>query len=245
MSDHSEREEYEGPEDWRRHKPYGGGVSRKRIKFVKSGSTQEQNDTRGTQSTTIDVASFYLGLVLKGGSKIVPETPTTTTGVCTDTKAIATCTGSSCTKPESDYPVCNICTLPIINPLTHQNSLAHQSSLPHSEPPHHLDRSSQGLKYLVSRGWDPDKKVGLGKEGAEGDRVPIAVKLRPKLDTVGLGVKVQNKSKMKGVSTGPSGGARGYKEGKGIRKLDAKSARKVADEEREKKRKLAEYFNKG
>ncbi|KAF8421278.1 hypothetical protein EV426DRAFT_222192 [Tirmania nivea] len=253
MGDHEE--EYVGSEDWRRHKPYGAGISRKRINFIKAGSAPATPATTSTTST--DVSSFYLNLVLKG-PKTTPGTPNSATDA-TPT-AMATRAGdegrvgltASTGREEEDeevavalaedthlHPICDTCSLPIHDPETHQHTLAHQSSLPHSELPHHLDRSSQGLKYLISRGWDPDRKVGLGKEGAEGDRVPMAVKLKPKHDTVGLGVKVKDKDRGKRKAKGSHIGS----EAKVVKKLDAKSARKEAERERERRKALAEYLN--
>jgi len=254
--DDRDEEEYIGPEDWRRHKPYGAGISRKRINFVKAGSASVAPAATTATTTSTDVSSFYLNLVLKG-PKATPGTPALATGATPTTTAgdveRVESTASTVREEEDEeevvvtrdtyrLPVCDICSLPIHNPETHQHTLAHQSSLPHSELPHHLDRSSQGLKYLVSRGWDPDKKVGLGKEGAEGDRVPMAVKLKPKHDTVGLGVKVKDRGKGKRKTKGSGSGSRS--EAKVVKKkLDAKSARKEAEWERERRKALAEYLN--
>ncbi|KAF8459542.1 hypothetical protein BGX38DRAFT_26755 [Terfezia claveryi] len=233
MDDHDE-EEYVGPEDWRKHKPYGAGISQRRINFVKAGSAPA---TPATAKATTTAAPDTPALV-------TDATPTAMAIRTGDAELITSTEGKGGDEEEvvvakNTYPVCDICSLPIHDPRTHQHTLAHQSSLPHSELPHHLDRSSQGLKYLVSRGWDPDKKVGLGKEGAEGDRVPMAVRLKPKHDTVGLRVKIRDrdrdKRKAKGSSSGP--------ETKVVKKLDAKSARKEAERERERRKALAEYLN--
>ena len=256
--DDRDEEGYVGPEDWRRHKPYGAGISRKRINFVKAGSASATPATTVATKTSTDVSSFYLDLVLKG-SKAMPGAPALATDATPKTTTTATragdvegveLTASNERKEEvvvakdTSYPllVCDTCSLPIHDPETHQHTLAHQSSLPHSELPHHLDRSSQGLKYLVSQGWDPDKKVGLGKEGAEGDRVPMAVKLKPKHDRVGLGVKVKGRDKDKRKAKG-SGSGSGSEAKVVKKKLDAKSARKEAERERERRKALAEYLN--
>lgn len=266
MSD--QEEDYVGPDDWRRHKPYGAGISRKRINFVKAGSAPASATSNAppTTTTSTDVSSFYLDLVFKRGGRAgtIPSTPKpvperfthTATSEATETPALTTdttATETTATEKQkekqvdktTDLQICDICSLPVHDPTTHAHTLAHQSSLPHSELPHHLDRSSQGLKYLVSRGWDPDKKVGLGKEGAEGERVPMAVKLKVKHDKVGLGIKVKNKDKgkIKGAGTGSGGSG---SEGKVVkRKLDAKSARKEAERERDRRKALAAYLNQG
>ena len=249
--DDRDEEEYVGPEDWRRHKPYGAGISRKRINFVKAGSAPAIPATTTSTATSTDVSSFYLNLVLKG-SRATPGAPASATGatptMAGDAEGIELTTSAErkerevvVAKDTHPLPTCDICFLPIHHPETHQHTLVHQSSLPHSELPHHFDRSSQGLKYLVSQGWDPDKKVGLGKEGAEGDRVPMAVKLKPKHDTVGLGVKVKDrdrdKRKMKDSGSGSGSQA------KVVKKLDAKSVRKEEERERERRKALAEYLN--
>ena len=232
-------EEYAGPEDWRRHKPYGAGILRKRINFVKAASAPAASATTSTTTST-DVSSFYLNLVLKG-SKTTPGTLALATGATATTTATRAGDTEGVEVDTHPLPMCDICSLPMYDSETHQHTLAHQSSLPHSELPHHLDRSSQGLKYLVSRGWDPDKKVGLGKKGAEGDSVPIAVKLKPKHDTVGLGVKVKDRDRDKRAAKRPGSGD--GSEAKVVKKLDAKSARKEAERERERRKALAEYLN--
>ncbi|RPB29409.1 hypothetical protein L211DRAFT_776174, partial [Terfezia boudieri ATCC MYA-4762] len=252
MDDHDE-EEYVGPEDWKKHKPYGAGISQRRINFVKAGSVQARLATTKATTASTDVSSFYLNLVLKG-SEAAPGTPALVTDATPTATAIRTGNAELITNTErkgedeeevvvakNTYPVCDICSLPIHDPRTHQHTIAHQSSLPHSELPHHLDRSSQGLKYLVSRGWDPDKKVGLGKEGAEGDRVPMAVRLKPKHDTVGLGVKIKDRDRDKRKAKGFGSGS--GSETKVVKKLDAKSARKEAERERERRKALVDYLN--
>ncbi|KPI35522.1 uncharacterized protein AB675_10924 [Cyphellophora attinorum] len=56
-----------------------------------------------------------------------------------------------------------------------------------NSPTSHLDRTSHGMRYLTSHGWDPDARVGLGAN-AQGIRYPI--KAKPKHDTVGLRERV-------------------------------------------------------
>ena len=70
----------------------------------------------------------------------------------------------------------------------------------------------------------------------EGERIPIAVKLNPKMDTAGLGIKVKDKRK--------GGDSIGREEGKVVKKrLDAKAARKEAERERERRKALADYLS--
>ncbi|KAL8906477.1 MAG: hypothetical protein Q9207_002015 [Kuettlingeria erythrocarpa] len=92
--------------------------------------------------------------------------------------------------------VCEICNLPILadavapdglettDNKSHEASLVHQVCLEHSDPPSHLDRNRQGLKYLSSYGWDPDSRQGLGATGT-GIRDPVRAK--PKNNTLGVG----------------------------------------------------------
>lgn len=97
---------------------------------------------------------------------------------------------------------CEICRLPLEEPLEegpdsdgkaktssrpHEASIAHQVCLTHSHPPSALDRSRMGLNILQSQGWDPDSRKGLGVE-QQGVQYPIKVK--PKNDTLGIGVQV-------------------------------------------------------
>ncbi|KAF8463521.1 hypothetical protein BDZ91DRAFT_731795 [Kalaharituber pfeilii] len=158
----SDYEEEVGLDDWRQHKPYGVGYSRKRINFVKAGSAPATPSTTAIQSsTTTDVSSFYLNLVL--GSKTTPSSPSPRTQV----------TASGNGLPSN---ICDICSLPILDPM--------------------------------------------------------AVKLKPKLDTAGLGIKTKNKGKSTEEGT------------KVVKKrLDAKSARKEAEKEKARMKAFAHYLN--
>ncbi|KAI5844968.1 putative G-patch domain protein [Morchella snyderi] len=152
-----------GTPDWRLQKPFGAGLKRKRlVKFVPATDTSLSSTTpapttpRSSKSGT-EISDLYLSLV---GLSTPPLAP----------------------PPET----CPDCALPITDAATHATSTAHLAALPHAHPPHPYDRSSKGLKVLMESGWDPDARVGLGKEG-RGMRYPL--KTVPKDDKFGVGVK--------------------------------------------------------
>lgn len=92
-------------------------------------------------------------------------------------------------------------------------SLAHQAALPHSHPPHPYPRSSIGLRVLEASGWDPDERVGLGKEG-EGTRYPI--KTVEKLDRGGIGLEVEKGEKGRSATPPVQKGKIGIKEARKV-----------------------------
>ncbi|KAH0612693.1 uncharacterized protein H6S33_009073 [Morchella sextelata] len=151
--------------DWRLQKPFGAGLKRKRlVKFVPATDTSLSSTTTTTPApkstkTGAEVSNLYLSLVGLSTPRPGPAPP-----------------------PET----CPDCALPITDAATHATSTAHLAALPHAHPPHPYDRSSKGLKVLMESGWDPDARVGLGKEG-EGMRYPL--KTVPKDDKFGVGVK--------------------------------------------------------
>ncbi|CEJ93850.1 hypothetical protein VHEMI09417 [[Torrubiella] hemipterigena] len=155
------------------HKPgFGAGLKRKRVEFVKA---QEPDAGITAVSTTSSpgrsIGDIYASIVLR---KSDSKEPTAKTPEALD-KA------ESSKEPE----ICASCSLPITTSLQeHESTLAHQVSLKHSHPPSSLDRSRIGLRALASQGWDPDARIGLGKEG-EGVRFPI--KVTSKDDNLGIG----------------------------------------------------------
>lgn len=132
----------------------------------------------------------------------------------------------------------------------HEASLAHQLCLTHSHPPSHLDRTRHGMRYLSAYGWDPDSRVGLGMPGREGIREPV--KGRLKVDTVGLGVDVDND--VDGEDGAVEGSRRKKREeerrkrrtaiekGRVEKKLNAKEVRKGDLESRKRGDRLREMF---
>ncbi|KAK1522163.1 G-patch domain-containing protein [Colletotrichum costaricense] len=217
-------EDYEEEEDvpLQHRRPFGAGISRKPIQFVKASdpnlsTTQAANKTKSGAS----VGDFYLSLVLGDKKQAEAEKPSPAAG-----------------------QVCAVCELPVDKddgvrevgndnnkPTTsrqkqHESSIAHQVCLTHSHPPSALDRSRMGLTYLSSHGWDPDSRKGLGAE-EQGMQYPL--KTRPKEDKYGLGLKIPK-------------GIQGRIEKKKPQMLDAKQCRKKADEDKRKAERLREMF---
>ncbi|OHE93318.1 G-patch domain-containing protein [Colletotrichum orchidophilum] len=199
-------------------RPFGAGIPRKPIQFVKAsdaslGTPQAVKKTKSGAS----VGDFYLSLVLGDKKKAEAE--------------------------KHAGQVCAVCELPVDKddivreaddsddkPTTsrqkHESSIAHQVCLTHSHPPSSLDRSRMGLTYLSSHGWDPDSRKGLGVE-EQGMQYPL--KTRPKEDKFGLGLKVPK-------------GIQGKIEKKKPQTLDAKKCRKRAEEDKKKAERLRQMF---
>jgi hypothetical protein len=162
MADADDEDHFVSLEDQR---VFGAGIKRKRINFVPATNTTTTSPPNPTSTNTssANVADRYLSIVLRNHA--TSQTPR----------------AQPASLPvQPDLPVCTICNLPIS--ATHESTLAHQLCLEHSHPPSDLDRTSHGMRYLTSHGWDPDARVGLGAN-AQGIRYPI--KARPKYDTVG------------------------------------------------------------
>jgi hypothetical protein len=167
MADADEEDYFVPLEDQR---VFGAGIKRKRIAFVPASA--DTTTTSAIPSTTsppkTNVADRYLSIVMKDPTNRKlpgPNGPSTVT--------------------KENVSLCQICNLPFS--ATHESTLSHQLCLTHSHPPSHLDRTSHGMRYLTSHGWDPDARVGLGAN-AQGIRYPI--KAKPKHDTVGLRERV-------------------------------------------------------
>ncbi|KAI1470669.1 uncharacterized protein F4812DRAFT_274361 [Daldinia caldariorum] len=178
--------EYDVPLQHKR--PFGSGLKRKRVVFIPASSgnlntTEENTPAEPSKS----VADLYLSIVLPKEKE-------------TSQSSSAESSGGATTTPR----VCEICQLPLeeqeslengsainkkekANSRPHEASIAHQVCLAHSHPPSALDRSRMGLNVLQSQGWDPDSRKGLGVE-QQGMQHPIKVK--PKNDTLGIGVQV-------------------------------------------------------
>ncbi|KAF3061938.1 hypothetical protein GL218_04158 [Daldinia childiae] len=183
VSDEWSDPEYDIPLQDKR--PFGSGLKRKRVVFVPASSgnlntTEEDTSTKTSKS----VADLYLSIVLPKEKEVSQSTSKESSDVAIIPRA------------------CEICRLPLEEPLEegpdsdgkvktssrpHEASIAHQVCLTHSHPPSALDRSRMGLNILQSQGWDPDSRKGLGVE-QQGVQYPIKVK--PKNDTLGIGVQV-------------------------------------------------------
>ncbi|TGZ83752.1 hypothetical protein EX30DRAFT_90719 [Ascodesmis nigricans] len=159
-------------EAWRRIRPYHRHPP---IHFIPasdpSTTTLPPTITTPKKTPAEDVAANYLAIVGLAGNPAFSAGPTET--------VIPT--------------VCDICKLPITTSMTdHERSTAHQAALPHSFPPHPHPRRSVGLKVLEKAGWDPDARVGLGREG-QGRRYPI--KAVEKKDRIGVGADLEEVKK--------------------------------------------------
>ncbi|KAK7447892.1 hypothetical protein CaCOL14_007479 [Colletotrichum acutatum] len=220
-----EDEENEEEEDvpLQHRTPFGAGISRKPIQFVKASdpSLSTAQAVKKTKSGT-SVGDFYLSLVLGDKKQAEAEKPSPAAGqVCAVCELLV----------DKDDAVGGVDDDNNKNPTTsrqkqHESSIAHQVCLTHSHPPSALDRSRMGLTYLSSHGWDPDSRKGLGAE-AQGMQYPL--KTRPKEDRYGLGLKIPK-------------GIQGKIEKKKPQMLDAKQCRKKADEDKRKAERLREMF---
>lgn len=194
-------------------RPFGAGLKRKRVEFVRATDPDADTTIKATGKQTAPIGDVYASIVLG-------ETPkdSTSKSDLAGEKGKDSTAASSTKEPEP--PICPICSLPITTTLQkHEASLAHQVSLEHSHPPSALDRSRMGLRALESQGWDPDSRLGLGREG-EGTRFPI--KAVPKEDTLGVGATQPAKREVKEKP----------------RPLTAKEMRALADKERRKGERL-------
>ncbi|MCJ1463495.1 hypothetical protein MMC07_002103 [Pseudocyphellaria aurata] len=168
---------------------FGAGIKQKRVSFIPA----RIDSPLSTSSPSSNIGDRYLSIVLQDTDQakeselpkgFAPKHEETTT----EGHIVAVSAEDS-----TERIFCDICKLPMQHTCTatfsdsrpHEASLAHQACLAHSHPPSHMDRTRKGLQYLSSYGWDPDDRLGLGVAG-EGIRFPLKVK--PKNNTVGLGV---------------------------------------------------------
>lgn len=188
-----ERDVWEDEDDTplQHKRAFGAGLKRKRVEFVKA--QDPDASIAGTPSSTassVSIGDLYASVVLSN-SKPTRDNPLQSQAeqphLDTVTPEGAGEAAETTTAPE----ICAVCQLPITS-TQHESSLAHQVSLAHSHPPSALDRSRMGLRALASQGWNPDARVGLGKDG-EGVRYPI--KLVAKDDTLGIGAAEEAKRK--------------------------------------------------
>jgi hypothetical protein len=160
-------------------RPFGAGLKRKKVEFVKATDPDASNTVKALGKESASIGDVYASIVLGGSSVDSTSKSEPPSEEKEDTISLLE------KQPES--PTCPICALPITTTLQkHEASLAHQVSLEHSHPPSALDRSRMGLRALESQGWDPDSRLGLGRDG-EGTRFPIKATL--KKDTLGVGAR--------------------------------------------------------
>lgn len=229
---------------------FGAGIRRKRVPFVRS-SEHNLSTTRPASTPATSIANTYLSIVLKKTAGDVEENvkedvsstsrdmsrriPKELSPPARTTHS-APPAAEAVAQPPNNH--CEICNLPLSSeqgPETdirpHEASLAHQVCLNHSHPPSHLDRTRTGLRYLSTYGWNPDSRLGLGALGREGIREPL--KGRIKHDKAGLGSGLDKDGDRLPAPLPPP---------KKIQKLNAKQARKGADEARKRGDKLRNMF---
>jgi hypothetical protein len=143
-------------------RPFGSGLKRQRVEFVpaQDPSTSIIPEPVPSGPSSGDI---YANIVLASNKS----------------------KGSEQDADEQKPKLCTVCNLSYTTSLEkHEATLAHQVSLTHSHPPSALDRSRMGLRTLATAGWDPDARIGLGREG-EGMRFPI--KVAAKENNLGIG----------------------------------------------------------
>ncbi|KAK5988165.1 hypothetical protein PT974_12305 [Cladobotryum mycophilum] len=171
-------------------RPFGAGLKRKRVEFVKATDPDAGNSVIGQSKAASSIGDLYASIVL---GKSSPATPAKSES-CNPAESTSTST-SVLPENKEEPPLCAVCLLPITTSMRqHEASLAHQVSVAHSHPPSALDRSRMGLRALESQGWDPDSRLGLGRDG-EGMRFPI--KPAVKEDTLGIGATLPDKREIK------------------------------------------------
>lgn len=155
-------------------RPFGAGLKRSRVEFVRAQQPDEDTACR----PSVPAGDLYASVVLG------PE-PASSAADAPSPAASRDDHQQASHGLSSAPPMCPVCSLPITTTgREHDASLAHQVSLAHSHPPSALDRKRMGLRALSAQGWDPDSRLGLGREG-EGVRFPIQAS--GKEDTLGIG----------------------------------------------------------
>ncbi|KAI5920198.1 hypothetical protein F4810DRAFT_683783 [Camillea tinctor] len=221
-SNESDHDEYDDV-PLQHKRPFGSGLKRKRVVFVPASSgplnsTEENTTPKPSKS----VSDLYLSIVL-------PK---------------ETSTAAAKEQADKDAPkICEVCSLPVnenenaklgtidtgkteekTTSRPHEASIAHQVCMTHSHPPSAVDRSRMGLGVLQSQGWDLDSRRGLGAL-EQGMQHPI--KVTPKNDNLGIGVKVPKNLPPKKEK---------------VQKLDAKKVRKMAEEDKRRHERLRHQF---
>ncbi len=202
---------------------FGAGIKRKRINFVPA-STSNSSPPLTSQNT--DISSRYLSIVLPSSVSRSPNTTSTTTADISgqppqqSSEQLSDQLSEQSNSLQTTSDLCPICDLPLSAPSSHDSSLAHQICLQHVHPPSNLPRAHIGVRYLITHGWDPDSRLGLGTR-QEGITAPI--KAGAKKDTSGLRERQdeEESSRKKKVDA--------KKQGKGqekVVKLDAKELKK-------------------
>ncbi|PHH77113.1 hypothetical protein CDD82_3660 [Ophiocordyceps australis] len=161
-------------------KPFGAGLKRTRVEFVRATELQDSAATSTFSSQTEQekgrlVAEIYASIVLRDGTNSRETEEQSRRDKCLDEQDKAS---------EWTCAVCSASVSASTSQRDHESSLAHQVSLAHSHPPSALDRSRMGLRTLQAQGWDPDARQGLGQHG-QGLRFPV--RATAKQDGLGVG----------------------------------------------------------
>jgi hypothetical protein len=155
----SEHESEEATVPLQHLKPFGAGLKRKPITFVPATSPSAVAISKANAAeASARVHDYYVATVLSNNNPALTE---------------------------DHVELCPTCNTPLYP--GHEFTIPHQLARPYSAPPHALDRSRRGLKYLESYGWDADARAGLGPAG-QGIAAPLKVK--EKQNTLGIGAKI-------------------------------------------------------
>jgi hypothetical protein len=233
-------------------RPFGAGLSRRKVEFVAATDSQTSDRVASQQASTQRIGDLYLSMVLskkdETRSDLVPEevdAPAIDSSSHLDGRAVNGQTCPVCKLPlsssEARAESSSSASASALYPLeAHATSLAHQVCLTHSHPPSHLSRTRMGLLHLEAQGWDPDARCGLG---ADGQGIVHPIKARIKDDKLGLGVALQlQRMKDDGDENGgKQAGGRSRTE-EPTKKLDAKRVRKLAVADKRKADRLQEQM---
>lgn len=191
-------------------RPYGAGLKRTRVEFVHAQQPDEDTAYRPSAPAGDLYASVVLGHEPASSAADAPSS-SASRGDHQASDGLS-----------SAPPICPVCSLPVTTTVReHDASLAHQVSLAHSHPPSALDRKRMGLRALSAQGWDPDSRLGLGRQG-EGVRFPI--KASAKEDTLGIGATMPETARVD--------------QRKEVRRMSAKEIKANTKSEKEKEERL-------
>jgi hypothetical protein len=218
-----------------RKQAFGAGLKRQKVEFVRAQDADVSSVTASAaaakeKAAAAAIGDLYASVVLTEKKKKEEQTQDLDTKRCSSAPALSV-EDEKALEPR----VCDICGLPITSSVSEHNaSLAHQVSIQHSHPPSHLDRSRMGLRTLASQGWDPDARIGLGREGL-GMRFPI--KVASKDDTLGIGAVIPS-VEGKGENAGKQGEDGKKKDEKEKKTLSAKEMKALRKKEKERAERL-------
>jgi len=189
MSDNDNGDDYEET-PLHRHRAFGAGIKRKRIDFVPQTAPADLATTSTTPKQ--GAGDLYLSIVLSKKPRGLEKAEIAQLADARKLedeadKAELLSTTTGILESSDDKVVCSTCNRSITTSIPqHEATLHHQLSLPHSHPPSSIDRTSRGLDYLSSYGWDPDARLGLGASNS-GRLHPVRATNRADKDKLGVG----------------------------------------------------------